>query len=305
MGTETDLRGDQAESGDAALLERARGGDRRALDDLLGRHQRRVYRFGLKMCRDPEDAKDILQETLLAVARTVKDFRGASSVSTWMYTIARSFCIKKRRRSKFAPAEEASLEARAPGLEARQVADPGRGPDEALAGRQIETALEQAIGALDPMYREVLVLRDVEGLTAPEVAEIMGLTVEAVKSRLHRARVAVREAMGPLLAIPSLPVAPEGAAAGGAPATAAAVPRASEACPDIVQLFSQHLEGEISATICADMERHLSRCPACQSRCDSLQRTLALCKAAPLPEVPPQVQASVRQALQRFIALHT
>jgi RNA polymerase sigma-70 factor, ECF subfamily len=302
MGTETELRGDLAERSDATLLERARGGDRRALDDLLGRHQRRVYRFGLKMCRDPEDAKDILQETLLAVARTVKDFRGASSVSTWMYTIARSFCIKKRRRSKFAPAEEASLEARAPGLEARQVADPGRGPDEALAGRQIEAALEQAIGALDPMYREVLVLRDVEGLTAPEVAEVMGLTVEAVKSRLHRARVTVREAMGPLLAIPTLPAAGASGSTGGhAPAAA---PRAAEACPDIVQLFSEHLEGEISASVCADMEQHLSRCPACQSKCDSLQRTLALCRAAPLPDVPQAVQADVRRALQKFIELH-
>lgn len=288
------------ETSDAALLERARGGDRRALDDLLGRHQRRVYRFGLKMCRDPEDAKDILQETLLAVARTVKDFRGASSVSTWMYTIARSFCIKKRRRSKFAPAEEESLDARAPGTEARQVADPARAPDESLAGRQIEAALEQAIGSLDPMYREVLILRDVEGLTAPEVAEVMGLTVEAVKSRLHRARVAVREAMGPLLAIPRFPAEP------GAPLPA---PAPSEACPDIVQLFSRHLEGEISASVCADMERHLARCPSCQSRCDSLQRTLSLCKAAPLPEVPgkvpEEIQASVRKALQRFISLHS
>jgi RNA polymerase sigma-70 factor (ECF subfamily) len=291
------------ETSDAALLERARGGDRRALDDLLGRHQRRVYRFGLKMCRDPEDAKDILQETLLAVARTVKDFRGASSVSTWMYTIARSFCIKKRRRSKFAPAGEESLDARAPGTEARQVADPSRGPDESLAGRQIEAALEQAIGSLDPMYREVLVLRDVEELTAPEVAEVMGLTVEAVKSRLHRARVAVREAMAPLLAIPALPA--EQAVA--APATP--LPPRAEACPDIVQLFSRHLEGEISSTLCADMERHLAGCPACQSRCDSLQRTLSLCKASPLPEipgkVPEEVQASVRLALQRFISLNS
>jgi RNA polymerase sigma-70 factor (ECF subfamily) len=71
-----------------------------------------------------------------------------------------------------------------------------------------------------------------------------------------------------------------------------------------VQLFSEHLEGEISASVCADMEQHLSRCPACQSKCDSLQRTLALCRAAPLPEVPQAVQADVRRALQRFIALH-
>jgi RNA polymerase sigma-70 factor (ECF subfamily) len=273
---------------DQQLLEEAREGDRRALELLLSRHQPRVYRFGLKMCRDPEDAKDVLQETLLAVARGVKDFRGASSVSTWLYTIARSFCIKKRRRSKFAPEALESLDAHEPGEEARQLADPGRPADESLAGRQIEVALEQAIGSLDAMYREVLILRDVEGLSAPEVAEVMGLTVEAVKSRLHRARVAVRLAVAPVLGLPGT-----------------ATPRDAESCPDIVQLFSQHLEGEISSTLCADMERHLAGCPACAARCDSLQRTLALCKATPLPAVPVPVQNQVRVALKKFIELHT
>ena len=286
------------QASDSTLLDRARTGDRRALEDLIGRHQRRVYRFGLKMCRDPEDAKDVLQETLLAAARTVKDFRGASSVSTWLYTIARSFCIKKRRRSKFAPEQEESLDAREPGLEARQVADPSRGPDDELAGRQVEAALERAISGLDPMYREVLVLRDVEGLTAPEVAEVMELSVEAVKSRLHRARLAVREAVAPLLGA----IAPAASAPGGEPAGPAAAPGAG--CPDVVELLSRHLEGEISASACAEMEQHLARCPTCQSRCDSLQRTLALCRAAPLPEVPKAVQADVRRALQKFIALH-
>jgi len=277
------------ESSDASLLDRAQTGDRSALEALLSRHQRRVYRFGLKMCRDPEDAKDVLQETLLAVARTVKDFRGASSVSTWLYTIARSFCIKKRRRSKFAPEQEESLESREPGLEARQVADLSRSPEDDLAGRQIESALAQAIDSLEPMYREVLVLRDVEGLTAPEVAEVMGLSVEAVKSRLHRARVAVREAVAPLLGVPDPGVA---------------APVAANGCPDIVRLFSEHLEGEISAAVCADMEQHLARCPSCQSKCDSLQRSLALCRAAPLPELPQKVQADVRRALEKFIELH-
>lgn len=276
---------------DTALLDLARAGDRKALQELLVRHERRVYRFGLKMCRDPEDAKDVLQETLLAVARTVKDFRGSSSVSTWLYTIARSFCIKKRRRSKFAPAEEESLDAGGPGDEAMQIAEPSRGPEDELAGRQVEAALEQAIAGLDPMYREVLVLRDVEGLTAPEVGEVMGLTVEAVKSRLHRARVAVREAIAPLLGIPGQEPTPAAAPAAGG-------------CPDMVGLFSRHLEGEISASVCADMEKHLASCPACQSKCDSLQRTLALCRSAPLPEVPKAVQADVRRALQQFVQLH-
>ena len=270
------------EPDDQGLLDAARGGDRTALDQLLTRHQGRVYRFGLKMCRDPEDAKDVLQDTLLAVARNVKDFRGASSVSTWLYTIARSFCIKRRRRSKFAPEQEESLDM-GPDGEATQLADPARGADESLAGRQIERALEQAIADLDPMYREVLVLRDVEGLSAPEVAEVMGLTVEAVKSRLHRARVSVREKVAPLLGIPE-PM----------------VPLAS-ACPDVVSLFSQHLEGEISANVCVDMERHLAACPRCRARCDSLQKTLVMCRSSPAPEVPAPVQQSVRDALRRLL----
>jgi RNA polymerase sigma-70 factor, ECF subfamily len=270
---------------DAALLARARSGDRAALDDLLEHHQRTVYRYGLKMCRDPEDAKDVLQETLLAAVRTLKDFRGAASVSTWLYTIARSFCLKKRRRSKFAPEQEESLEAAAPGKEARQIPDAARWPDDELAGRQIEAALERAIGGLDPMYREVLVLRDVEGLTAPEVAEVMGLSVEAVKSRLHRARLAVRAAVEPILGIPG----------------AGPVPPPAAGCPDVVELFSRHLEGEISASLCADMEKHLASCPGCRSRCDTLQRTLTLCKSAPMPEVPAAVQAEVRRAIRQFL----
>jgi RNA polymerase sigma-70 factor, ECF subfamily len=293
------------DANDTELLERAREGDRPALEALLARHQRSVYRFGLKMCRDEEDAKDILQETLLAVARNVKDFRGASSVSTWLYTIARSFCIKKRRRSKFAPAQEESLHAREPGEAARQVVDPARAPDEALAGRQLESALEQAIASLDPMYREVLVLRDVEGLSAPEVAEVMGLSVEAVKSRLHRARVAVREVVAPLLGIPGSGVIPAPPTAATPATLRQAQGEREERCPDIVELFSKHLEGEISATLCADMERHLARCPACDARCQSLQKTLALCKAAPLPEVPAPVQASIRQALKDLVALRS
>ncbi len=275
------------ERSDEKLLDAARGGDRRALETLLARHQRRVYRFGLKMCRDPEDAKDVLQDTLLAVARGVKDFRGASSMSTWLYTIARSFCIKRRRRSKFAPQEEESLET-GTGVEAHAVADGTRGPEESLAGRQIEAALEEAIGSLQPMYREVLVLRDVEGLTAPEVAEVLGITIEAVKSRLHRARVAVREQIAPKLGLPE-------------PATTAPL---AEACPDTLDLFSRHLEGEISADVCARMERHLASCERCRSRCDSLQKTLALCRTAPLPAVPKPVQATVRKALKRFLEEH-
>jgi RNA polymerase sigma-70 factor (ECF subfamily) len=263
---------------DSDLIAAAKAGDRKALEDLLGRHQGRVYRFGRKMCRDEEDAADVLQETLLAAARTLPEFREASSVSTWLYTIARSFCIKRRRTSKFAPAAVESLDRD----EAGAVADPARSPEEAVAGRQLQRALDEAIAALEPMYREVLVLRDVEGLPAAEVAEALGLSVEAVKSRLHRARMAVRERVAPAL----------GLGADGAPAAG---------CRDVVELFSRRMEGEIDGASCADLEQHLQGCPVCRGRCDSLRSTLALCKRAGEAPVPPAVERSVRAALEKFL----
>src|SRR5690242_6632611 len=212
---------------DDELLAAARAGDAGALERLLERHQRRVFRFGLKMCGGEEEAKDVLQETLLAAARGIREFRGAASVSTWLYAIARSFCIKGRRTSKFAPAQVDSLSDVA--RQANEVPDQARGPDEVAAGAQVQPALQDAISALEPMYREILVLRDVEGLSAAEVAEITDLSVEAVKSRLHRARVSVRERLAPVLGLPE-------------PARRAAE---AQECPDIVDLFSRHLEGEI------------------------------------------------------------
>ena len=269
---------------DSELLEAARRGDAGSLEALLERHQAQVYRFGMKMCQDPEDARDVLQDTLLAMARGVRDFRGASSVSTWLYTIARSFCIKKRRRSKFAPEPERSLQTDAAN-ETADLADPGRSPDEVLASKEVHAALEQAIGALEPMYREVLLLRDVEGLSAADVAEVLGVGVPAVKSRLHRARLSVRAHVAPLLGI--APPQPAGAPEKG--------------CPDVLAMYSRFLEDEVRPEVCVEMERHLAGCGRCRATCDSLKRTLALCRTSPSVPVPKAIQDSVRVAVRNFL----
>jgi RNA polymerase sigma-70 factor (ECF subfamily) len=266
---------------DSELLERARAGRRDALEALLERFQPQVYRFGLKMCRNPQDAEDVLQETLLAAARGLGDFRGASSLSTWLFTIARSFCIKKRRKSKFAPREERSLDVEP---SATQLADSAPAPDDALSGKQVERVTEEAIAALPPLHREVLLLRDVEGLPAAEVASVLGISVQAVKSRLHRARLAVRARVAPALGIFIEPAV------------------APQTCPDVLALFSRHLEDEISPETCAQMERHIEHCAHCRGTCDSLKRTLALCRTtAPHVTVPAQVQASVKLALHNLL----
>jgi RNA polymerase sigma-70 factor (ECF subfamily) len=265
---------------DDDLLDRARAGQPGALEKLLERHQAQIYRFGMRMCANPEDAKDVLQDTLLSAARGVRDFRGGSSISTWLYAVARSFCVKKRRKSKYAPKETAvALDGAA-----EHAAAPSMAPDESLASKEIQQALETAIRDLEPMYREVLLLRDVEGLTAAEVARVTGVSVQAVKSRLHRARLSVRAQIAPFLGIPTDLPAPLGT------------------CPDVLSLFSSHLEGEISAEVCAQLEQHVAACPRCKGACDSLQRTLSLCRTSAAPEVPAPVQATVKVALRNLLS---
>jgi RNA polymerase sigma-70 factor, ECF subfamily len=262
---------------DAALVQAAQRGEADALEALITRYQPRVFRFSLKMCRNVDDAGDIVQETLLALARKIGAFRGDASVSTWLFAIARNACIRRRRRGKFAPSREESLEHLEAALRDR-IADPAAGPEQTALSHEIEQQVTLAIDALDAGQREVLVLRDVEGLSAPEVAEVLGIRVDAVKSRLHRARVAVRARLAPALSAPVVVPAP--------------------GCPDVLALFSRHLEGDVAPSVCQEMDAHLATCANCSSACESLRHTVALCQAGPPGPVPPRVAEAVRQAVQ-------
>src|SRR6187431_1945609 len=127
MGAGIPPSGAAGSATDDELLAASRQGDAAALETLLTRYQPHLYRFGLTMCGNVEDAGDVAQESLISMARSVRDFRGDSSVSSWLYTIARRFCIKKRRRSKFAPTREETLDT--PGTDAAQhLADPRPNP---------------------------------------------------------------------------------------------------------------------------------------------------------------------------------
>jgi RNA polymerase sigma-70 factor (ECF subfamily) len=219
----------------------------------------------------------------MAMARAVPQFRGDASLATWLYTIARRVCIRQRRRSKFAPLPANSLDA--PGADAvHRVADPAPNPERAAETRELEAALAAAIAGLEDAQREVLVLRDVEGLPAAEVARVLGIGVAAVKSRLHRARVAVRNRLAPLLGGP-----------------AADMPRLP-GCPDVMPLFSQYLEGDIDSAICARMEAHLAECDRCRSACDTLKRSLAVCRRFPEAPLPASLAAAVRAAVRTLLA---
>lgn len=258
---------------DVELMEAAKAGDDKALDELLARHEHQVYRFGLRMCGSEEDAKEVLQETLLAAFRGLHSFRGDAQLSTWLYMVARTYCSRLQRRRAGAPEDFQPLDSPAANL----VATDQRTPDELSHARQMGELIQAALTAMPENLRETLILRDVEGLSAEEAAQVVGIEVGALKSRLHRARLVLREHLTTLLGS-----APEGAGPG---------------CPELAQELSEYAAQEIDQATCVRIEDHLSRCPRCAQACEALKRTVSLCRRIPGDEVPAPVRAAVRQAL--------
>lgn len=179
------------------LVERssARTQSARDFDALYRDHVDLMYRFAHRLCGEAEAAKDLVQETFLNAYRGLDRFRGDAQVSTWLYTIASRACLRMRRKRKGAPERELSLEEFIPSSDGEfrlQIPIDGMSPEAALHNKQLREALDSAIDQLPKKYKMVLVLRDMEGLSAKEVGTIMGLNERAVKSRLHRARLFVR-----------------------------------------------------------------------------------------------------------------
>jgi RNA polymerase sigma-70 factor (ECF subfamily) len=148
------------------------------------------------MCGQASDAEDVVQDTFLNVLKYIKDFRYETKFKNWLYRIAASVCIKKRRRSKFAPERELSLEEFLPGEELPAGQEPPLWtalPLEQLLNEELGQVLKQAILSLPDKYRMVLVLRDIEEFSTEEAAQILRLTPANIKVRLHRARLFVRD----------------------------------------------------------------------------------------------------------------
>jgi RNA polymerase sigma-70 factor (ECF subfamily) len=165
------------------LLGAAQRGDRAALEALLAQHRKTVFRYGLRYCGSTENTEDAVQETLWAATRAIGGFRRAAAVTTWLFTIVRNKCHRLLMHQH----DEADLADLLP-----YVPDAGPTPEDDVATRQVQRLLAAALARLEPGHRQVILLRDVEGLTAPEAAHQLGLTVQALKSRLHRARAQLR-----------------------------------------------------------------------------------------------------------------
>jgi RNA polymerase sigma-70 factor (ECF subfamily) len=180
------------------LIDRLVARDERAFSELVRAYERRVFALVLRMIGDRAEAEDLAQEVFVQVFKAIGTFRGDAKLSTWIYRIAVNLCKNRSKYLKVRHAgEQDELEAvaeRAPLGEARHanVGQVAR-PDEMIAGKQVEQIVQRAILAIEPEFRECLVLRDVEELSYEQIGEITGLPPGTVKSRIHRARALLRE----------------------------------------------------------------------------------------------------------------
>jgi len=187
---------------DKELVERARGRDVAAFETLVTRYRSKVYGLALRMMQDASDAEEVLQESFLSAWQNLPNFRGESAFGSWLYRICANFCLMRLRRKKV-ETTEAEAQAQLPGprfdSEGSLLASPSydwtRGTEEKVLDNELRVAIERATDSLPDDHRTVFLLKDIEGLSYEEIAETLGTTVPAVKSRLHRARLALREAI--------------------------------------------------------------------------------------------------------------
>lgn len=175
-------------------LEALRAGNREEFSRLVEALSGKVYRLALKMMGNPQDAEDILQETFLKAFRGLKSFDGRSSLSTWIYRIAtnEALMVLRRKHPEFVSIDE-PVETQEGEQEPIQIVDWCCLPEKELLSVEGRRHLDEAIGRLSPALRAVFVLRDIEDLSTLETAEALGLSEEAVKTRLSRARMRLRE----------------------------------------------------------------------------------------------------------------
>lgn len=265
------------------LVALARSGDVTATRRLLERLSPPIYRFGRGFCRNTEDAEDVMQEVLTSLVRSLPTLRGDASLTTWAYTVARNACIRQRRRegrrtvSLDGPADGGSA-----GHAPLEIVDPRHDPERELERQELGSALREALLALPATHRETLILRDIEGLPSGEVARILHVRERAVKSRLHRARAAMRDALAPHIA--------------------AEVPARGPGCPDVAHLLSRYIEGELDASRCASLAAHVRSCGHCGAACRALRRSLGVCRRFGTRPLPPPAREALRRALRAVIA---
>jgi RNA polymerase sigma-70 factor, ECF subfamily len=207
--TNADIRHRQADAGsrggDALLIEQFRRGDVAAAGQLIGKYQNRIYNVVLKICADPDDAAELTQETFVKILENLGKFEGRSSFYTWAFRIAVNLTLNYCQRNAKLAVRSLDTEAEQYGGRAKQalkelLSDDSSPDPEALAqNRELHEIAMVALNKLDEAQKAVLVLRDIEGMSYARIAEVLGINVGTVRSRLSRARAKLRDILEAIL----------------------------------------------------------------------------------------------------------
>lgn len=189
-------KGESPEAGgDNEVIDRVRGGDVEAFSILVRRYQKRMLNAAFRMCGDYEDSCDIVQDSFLSAFKSLKGFRGEASFPTWLTGIVMNK-TRNRLKQKGLHNSTVSLDGEGPEGSCFQDLPAGdRSPFEEMCNKEIQDAVQSCIGTVDPQFREVMVLRDIQQYSYSEVGDILGLAEGTVKSRLFRAREAMKECL--------------------------------------------------------------------------------------------------------------
>ncbi len=184
----------QAQESETVLVARAVSGDHEAMTRIVTQNERMVYNTALRLLADPVEAECVLQETFLKVIQALPEFKGGSSLSTWIFRIATNFALMRlrARKKEGGGLDEAESKVSQEALAAfnRSV---GNNPLQAVMNQELRQAMEEAIAALPDKFRSVFVLKDIEGFSLKEIADMLDLSLAAVKTNLHRARLFLRD----------------------------------------------------------------------------------------------------------------
>jgi RNA polymerase sigma-70 factor (ECF subfamily) len=276
-----------------ALLERK---DPKALERALELLQGTVFSFSMKVCGQREDAEDTMQEVLVKALPYLPKFESPRALLVWLYRVAKNCCLMSRRKSKFAPKRDLSLEQLMPDrLDLARLAQERPVNPESLAIRsQQAKRLREAIQQLPPQYRVILVLRDMEGLTDDEVGDITGLRPGTVRVRLHRARLFVRQT---LARNGNKRRTPRQAVSSAVERTAANSQRRLPSCKALFAQLSDYLDEQLDDSLCKKLEEHFEGCAPCEAFLASLESTIEQLRNAPQEKLNSTIATKIRHDL--------
>jgi RNA polymerase sigma-70 factor (ECF subfamily) len=183
-------------SDESLLIERAQRGDQTALAEIVELHQGTIYNVALRMCGNVYDAEETLQETFLNAIKALPRFEGRSQFSTWLYRIASNACLMRRRHEATQPnivSVDGATDDGNGDFVPKYFIDWSAKPEKELLDAELRQVMEEAITHLPPNLRIVFIWRELQGLSTQETAEVLEISESAVKVRLHRARLSLRE----------------------------------------------------------------------------------------------------------------